>query len=107
MIFYNAKGKVMMNFWEEILKDNSIIDRYNNINKETNYVIDHGLLHVKNVLNYIDKICDFLLVDKQKRNLAHYFIFLHSQYYWFVSYVILYLFFCFTFLFNNKKKTNS
>jgi len=60
----------MENLWQDILNDGLIIDRYNEINKVTNYVIDHGLLHVQNVLNYIDKICDLCNIDNKKRNLS-------------------------------------
>ena len=59
-----------MEIWEEILKDNEILKTYEQINLKTNYVIDHGLVHIKNVIKYIEHICEIFNVQDKTKELA-------------------------------------
>ena len=54
----------------DILQDDDIIDRYNNINKKINYAIDHGMLHVNHVVENVKMICEGLKIDEHIKKLA-------------------------------------
>ena len=60
----------MKNLYKQILLDDKIIKRYNDVNKKINFVIDHGILHIEHVLKYINMICDELKIDEHTRDLA-------------------------------------
>lgn len=59
-----------MQIWEEILNDKKILSIYEQINKTHNYVISHGLLHMNNVVKYIEQICEIFKVDDKTKELA-------------------------------------
>ena len=55
--------------YKDVLKDKQIIENYIKIEDKTNYVISHGLIHVKNVLKICKNIAKEMELSKQKKRL--------------------------------------
>ena len=55
--------------YKDILNDSKIIDLYDQIEKETNYVVAHGIVHVNNVLNLCENIATEINLSEEKTRL--------------------------------------
>ena len=60
-----------MTTYKDILKDEYIINLYNDIEEKTNYVVSHGLQHVKNVLSFCKQLANVFSLSNQKRKLLY------------------------------------
>ena len=62
----------------DILNDDKIIEIYNQIEIKTNYVISHGLIHVKNVLKLCKNIAKEVKLSNQNKKLLYIACVLHD-----------------------------
>lgn len=68
-----------MNFsYLDILKDKEIIEKYKQIEIETNYVVAHGIIHVKNVLKLCKNIAKAVKLSKNNARLLYIACALHD-----------------------------
>ena len=51
----------------DILNDERVIDNYNKIDEINPFPFNHGLKHVKNVCNIMDKLCDSLNIGGEEK----------------------------------------
>ncbi len=56
--------------YTQIKNDEYILNLYDEVNRKINYVIDHGMLHINAVLNYINKICEVIECSENIRYLS-------------------------------------
>ena len=52
----------------DFLENELVKKRYKKIDSINPYALNHGLKHVRNVCNYMDKLCDVLKIDGDKKD---------------------------------------
>lgn len=52
----------------DILNNNKVIEHYNKIDEINPYVFNHGLKHVKNVCNIMNRLCDKLDINWEEKD---------------------------------------
>lgn len=64
--------------YTNILKDEQVLNLYNKIEETTNYVISHGIIHVKNVLKLCKNIANELNLTNKEKHLLYISAMLHD-----------------------------
>lgn len=72
---YKNKGD---NMYEELIKDKNILGIFNEIDNNNDIRICHGLNHVLNVINNIEKLCPILEINEEDKNLLKIAAYLHD-----------------------------
>ena len=72
--FFNLVEGNLFSYWGnmikyiDILNDDKVIENYNKIDAINPFLFNHGLKHVKNVCNIMDKLCDKLDITWEEKD---------------------------------------
>lgn len=64
--------------YDELIKDKDILGIFNEIDNNNDIRISHGLNHILNVVNNVEKICNLLKINDEEKNLLKIAAYLHD-----------------------------